>query len=56
MIEPIIGDTYHIWRNFKYLGIATFSNDPNNGECFIDHSTNPPTVYFEVDEWELITE
>lgn len=33
--EPIVGSDYKLWRNGKYLGIATFTDDPHNGLCFL---------------------
>lgn len=32
---PIVGRDYKLWRDGKYLGIATFTDDPNNGLCFL---------------------
>lgn len=31
----IFGKEYHLWRDGKYLGVATYTDDPNIGESFL---------------------
>lgn len=37
---PIYGKDYHTWRDDKYTGIATFTDDPNIGDSFLRNSIN----------------
>jgi len=54
----IYGAKYHTWRNGKYTGIATFTDDPNVGEAFLSEGkTSEGENCFRVhqpDRWELI--
>ena len=36
----IYGKEYHLWRNDKYLGTATWTDDENVGEEFIRMAIN----------------
>lgn len=47
--KPKIGHTYELWRAGKRIGIGTYTDDPNHGLCFIDHSIFPVVVFFDVD-------
>jgi len=53
----IYGKEYHIWRDKKYLGVATWTDDNNIGEAFIKTVINDTneTVHqvFNADEWEF---
>lgn len=35
MSELILDKDYHLWRDKKYLGVATFKEDEIHGEAFI---------------------
>jgi hypothetical protein len=50
----IYGKEYHLWRDGKYLGIATYADDPNIGEAFIKKIIEDGQQMNEVyiaDEW-----
>lgn len=53
----IYGKEYHIWRNKKYLGVATYTDDPNLGDSFLKNSkTEEGEDCFEVyvgNEWKF---
>jgi len=37
---PIYGKDYHTWRDGKYTGVATYTDDPNVGDSFLRTSIN----------------
>jgi hypothetical protein len=53
----IDGKDYKLWREGKYLGVATYhEHDPNIGESFqkpIIHNGTSVQSVFIADEWEL---
>ena len=53
----IYGRQYHLWREGKYLGIGTYTNDPNIGDSFLGNGkTSEGDDCFEVycaDEWQF---
>ena len=54
----IYGKEYHLWLNGKYLGIATYTDDPNIGDSFLKGITNDTNedcfqVYI-ADEWQFV--
>ncbi len=53
----IYGKEYHLWRDGKYLGTATYTDDENVGEAFLKSMINDTGelchgVYI-ADEWEF---
>lgn len=54
----IYGKDYHLWRNGKYIGVATYTDDPNIGNSFLKTKTNDTNEEcFEVhvaDEWQFV--
>lgn len=53
----IYGKEYRLWRDGKYLGIATYTDDENVGEAFLKSIINDTgelcnAVYI-ADEWEF---
>lgn len=36
----IFGEKYHCWRNDKYIGVATFTDDENIGPSFLNKKIN----------------
>jgi hypothetical protein len=54
--ELLYDKQYHLWRDGKYLGIATFINDENIGEAFVKFLSKDKKnkeVYV-ADEWKLV--
>jgi hypothetical protein len=53
----IYGKDYHLWRDGKYLGIATYVDDKNIGEAFVrdgvTKSGEACTDVFIADEWSF---
>ena len=52
----IYGKEYHLWRDKKYLGTATWTDDENIGESFIQENENGIMTVFFPDEWEFKSE
>jgi len=54
----IYGKDYHLWRDGKYIGIATYTDDPNIGDSFLKSKINDTNEEcFEVyvaDEWQFV--
>lgn len=54
----IYGKDYHLWRGGKYIGIATYTDDPNIGDSFLKTTINDTNEEcFEVhipDEWQFV--
>jgi len=52
----IYGKEYHIWREGKYLGVATWVDDPNIGEAFVKEIVEQGIKMKEVyvaDQWKF---
>lgn len=49
--NPLLGYKYHIFRNGKYLGIATYWEDKYKGLCFMDRHITGDVVFDHVDYW-----
>lgn len=51
----IYGKNYHLWRDEKYLGIATYVDDENIGDAFVRDGITKGgevcTYVFIADEW-----
>ena len=55
----IYGKKYHLWREGKYLGIATYVDDVNIGHAFVKEIVEDGREMKEVyiaDEWEFADE
>lgn len=55
--DLIVGVDYKLWREGAYLGIATFTDDPNNGLCFlravVTKSGELAHEVYIADKWEM---
>jgi hypothetical protein len=49
----IYGSKYHLWRDGKYIGVATWTKDENVGDSFQDRSGDD-IIVFKADHWQLI--
>ena len=53
----IYGKEYDLWKEGEYIGRATYTDDPNIGDCFLKTKINDTNEEcFEVhmpDEWEF---
>ena len=51
------GSEYHIWKDDKYLGVATWTKDENFGDCFktsfIDETGRFLSQVYDADKWLL---
>lgn len=65
MSEPkqdllIYGREYNLWRDGIFLGTATWTDDKNIGDSFIQQTIHEKfgltNTVFQADEWELIPE
>lgn len=60
MINPplIYEQEYHCWREGTYLGIATYTEDPNVGDAFIKLVVSSDGELVKAvwipDKWELV--
>ncbi len=54
----IYGKDYHLWRDGKYLGIATYTDDVNVGYALLKKTTNSEGekcyVVYRADEWQFV--
>jgi hypothetical protein len=54
----LYGKEYHLWREGEYLGIATYTDDPNIGDSFlravIDKDNEVVNEVYIPDEWQFI--
>ena len=50
----IYGCNYKLWRDEKYLGIATWVDDENIGEAFIQKNGDENLVFI-ADQWKLVS-
>lgn len=49
----IYGKEYHCWRDGEYIGIATHTDDPNIGDCFLKEIGEDRAEVFIPDEWQF---
>lgn len=53
----IYGSEYHLWREGKYLGVATWTQDNNVGDSFQVETTNEAgdriREVYTADKWQL---
>lgn len=49
----VYGGQYHLWRDGKYIGVATWTKDENIGDSFQD-TTGEYVEVFKADKWQLI--
>ena len=51
------GSEYHLWKDGKYLGVATWTKDEIFGDCFqtsfIDETGRFMREVFEADKWVI---
>ena len=51
------GDEYHLWKDGKYLGVATWTKDEKLGDCFqtsfIDETGRLLCEVYIADKWLL---
>jgi len=54
----LYGKDYHVWRCGKYLGIATYTDDENIGDAFLElEKTSEGDECYQVlcgDEWKFV--
>ena len=52
----IYGSKYRLWRDGKYIGIATWTKDDNVGDSFqvVDPLGRKPNQVYIADKWDLI--
>lgn len=54
----IYGKQYRVFRDGIFLGVATWTDDKNIGDAFLEEFTDrkgrPAFNVFQADEWELI--
>jgi hypothetical protein len=47
----IYGTEYHLYRDGEYIGVGTWTDDPNIGEAFIHKMEDGSMLVFEADKW-----